>query len=400
MSWKFWERRSVENPATPITALELAKLFGGDPTPAGVSISEQNSVQIAAVYACVKVIAETIASLPLHVFRETEDGRERARGDPRDALLSKSPSPMQTSFCWRELMMAHTLLWGNHYSNIIFNASGRPVEIVPLMPWAVFPRRLENREIVYRALLQNGEFEDIPAREIIHIPGLGFDGVKGMSPIQTVKNALGVAKAAEEFGSRFFGNDARPGVVVEIPGDPGPEAIERLRAQIKEKHGGLGKSHNFMIAPGGMKLHEVGVPPEDAQFLETRKFQVSEIARIYRCPPHMIGDLDKATFSNIENQDIGFAKHTIRPCAVRIEQELDRKLLGKGFHAEFNLDGLQRGDFKTRMEGYGIGIQNGFMAVNEVRRLENLPPVEGGDELFRPLNMGEIDGSESDPDED
>lgn len=228
--------------------------------------------------------------------------------------------------------------------------------------------------------------------QIFHIKGLSLDGVTGLSPISQAREAVGLSLATEEYGAKFFGNGARPGGVLEHPGilkDP-----EKLRESWNKVYQGTRNSHKVAVLEEGMKYHTIGIAPEDAQFLETRKYQVNEICRIFRVPPHLVGDLERATFSNIEHQSIEFVQHTIRPWLVRWEQEISRSLLDEKerllYFAKFNVDGLMRGDYKSRMEGYAIGRQNGWLSINDIRRLEDLslvPADKGGDEYLVNGNM-------------
>ncbi|MFU0824065.1 MAG: phage portal protein [Clostridium sp.] len=364
---------------------------------AGKNISEYNAITSTAVYACVRVIAETVASLPLPLYIRKTKGKEKAINHPLYYILHDLPNEEMTSFSFRETMMAHLLLWGNAYAEIVRDGAGNIVELYPLHPdKMVVERDKETKRIRYKYFIDNKQI--IYAKEkIFHIPGLSFNGLTGISPISAAREAVGLALAVEEFGARFFGNGARPGGILEHPGilkDP-----EKLRKQWEEVYRGVGNSHKVAVLEEGMKYHEIGIPPEDAQFLQTRKFQINEICRIYRVPPHLIGDLEHATFSNIEHQSIEFAVHTIRPWLVRWEQAINKCLLTpserKKYFAKFTIDGLLRGDFKTRMEGYAIGRQNGWYSANDIRELEDMNPIseEKGGDLYLingnmlPLNM-------------
>jgi HK97 family phage portal protein len=244
-------------------------------------------------------------------------------------------------------------------------------------------RDIEFGRLIYK-YLKDGQQIILTSEQVLHIPGLGFDGIKGYSPIHMAREAIGLALATEEFGARFFGNGARPGGILEHPGvvkDP-----EKLRKSWEEVYKGIKNSHKIAVLEEGMKYHEIGIPPEDAQFLETRRFQLNEICRIFRVPPHLVGDLTRATFSNIEHQSIEFVVHTIRPWLVRWEQAITKCLLREGerkiYFPKFTVDGLLRGDFKARMEGYAIGRQNGWLSANDIRELEDLNPIpeeQGGD---------------------
>ena len=366
--------------------------FGG--TTSGKSVNERSAMQTTAVYACVRILAETIASLPLNLYVYVDDGKKRAREHPLYSILHDAPNPEMTSFIFRETLMSHLLLWGNAYAQIVRNGLGEVIGLYPLMPDKMSVSRDENKELIYTYHKGSGNvtfFRD----EILHVPGLGFDGLIGYSPIAMAKNAIGIAMATEEFGASFFSNGASPGGILEHPGtlkDP-----SKVRESWNQLFQGSGKANRVAVLEEGMTYRPIGIPPNEAQFLETRKFQTEEICRIYRVPPHLVADLDKATFSNIEHQSISFVVHTIRPWLVRLEQAMNLQLLSeadrKRFFTEFNADGLLRGDYQSRMSGYATARQNGWMSANDIRRLENLnliPAEEGGDLYLINGNMTKL----------
>jgi HK97 family phage portal protein len=359
-------------------------------TSSGKTVNERTAMQTTAVYACVRILAETIASLPLHTYMNTESGKEKARDHPIYYLLSDSPNPEMTSFVFRETLMGHLLLWGNSYSQIIRNGHGKVVALYPLLPDKMKVGRSENGEIYYLYTSEGKEYL-LRNTEVLHIPGLGFDGLIGYSPIAMAKNAIGMALATEEYGAKFFSNGANPGGVLEHPGvvkDP-----HRIRDSWNQVYQGTSNAHRVAVLEEGMKFSPIGIPPEQAQFLETRKYQTEEICRIFRVPPHLVGDLERATFSNIEHQSISFVVHTIRPWLVRIEQSINKALFSEEkekYFVSFLVEGLLSGDYESRMRGYSIGIQNGFMSPNDVRSLENMnpiPPEEGGNTYMVNGNM-------------
>ncbi|MCQ4922196.1 phage portal protein [Tissierella carlieri] len=372
--------KSRDKPTNSFFGNTYSFFFGS--TTSGKTVNERTAMQTTAVYACVRILAETIASLPLHTYKYTEDGKEKAREHPIYHLLSDSPNPEMTSFVFRETLMGHLLLWGNSYSQIIRDGRGKVIALYPLIPDRMTVNRSNNGEIYY---LYNKEGQDyiLKKDEVLHIPGLGFDGLIGYSPIAMAKNAIGMAIATEEYGAKFFSNGANPGGVLEHPGvvkDP-----QRIRESWNSVYQGSSNAHKVAVLEEGMKFQPIGIPPEQAQFLETRKFQLEEICRIFRVPPHLVGDLERATFSNIEHQSISFVVHTIRPWLVRIEQSINKALFSeserKEYFVSFVVEGLLRGDYESRMRGYSIGIQNGFMSPNDVRSLENMNPIpeeEGG----------------------
>ena len=379
----------------PQNAVSAALPFPFGSSSAGKSVTARSAIQTSAVYACVRVIAETVASLPFGVYEESEAGTRKAIEHPLYRLLHDEPNPEMTSFIWRETLMTHLLLWGNSYSQILRNGRGKILGLYPLLPDKMEVDRDENGNLTYTYTTAKGNVVSLQPEDVLHIPGLGFDGIMGYSPIAVEKSAIGLGIAAEEFGSKFFSNGARPSGILTHPNtvkDP-----KRLREAWNTAYGGSGNSGKVAILEEGMTFSPISVPNNEAQFLETRKFQVNEICRIYRVPPHMIGDLDHATFSNIEHQSISFAQHTIRPWLVRIEQSINRALFtekektgGKKYLCQFNIDGLLRGDYKSRMEGYAIARQNGWMSANDIRLLENMNPIpeeEGGNAYMVNGNM-------------
>jgi HK97 family phage portal protein len=352
--------------------------FGG--TASGKTVNERTAMQTTAVYACVRILAETIASLPLNVYRSTDNGKEKAIDHQLYYLLHDEPNPEMTSFVFRETLMSHLLLWGNAYAQIIRDGRGRILALYPLLPDRMTVDRTTDGQLYFEYRKDTG-YVILRPEDILHIPGLGFDGLVGYSPIAMAKNAIGMAIATEEYGGKFFANGASPGGVLEHPGvvkDPA-----RIRESWNAVYQGSGNAHRIAVLEEGMKFQSIGIPPEQAQFLETRKFQTEEICRIFRVPPHLVANLDKATFSNIEHQSISFVVHTIRPWLVRLEQGMNKALLSpseKGqYFVGFVVDGLLRGDYTSRMQGYAIGIQNGFLSPNDVRTLENMNTIEHGD---------------------
>jgi len=364
-------------------------LFGK--TTSGQSVNERTAMQTSAVYACVRVLAESIASLPLHVYERTDDdGKKVKPSHPIYTLLHEEPNPEMTSFVFRETLMTHLLLWGNAYAQIIRNGRGYPIALYPLLPDKMQVDRTESGRIIYTYW---GEERQVTLSKIdvLHIPGLGFDGLIGYSPIAMSKNSVGLALATEDYGATFFANGARPSGVLEHPGVV--KNPEQLRASWQSQFSGA-NAHKVAVLEEGLKYHPTSIPPEQAQFLETRKFQIAEIARIFRVPLHMIGDLEKSSFSNITQQSLEYVKYTLTPWIVRWEQSMQQALLLPGekdrMMIRFNVDGLLRGDYESRMKGYSIGIQNGFVSVNDIRKLEDmnlLSDEDGGNLHFVNGNM-------------
>jgi len=396
--------KSRDKPENSLTGSYYTFLFGS--TTSGKSVTESTAMQMTAVYSCVRILAEAVAGLPLHLYRyNASGGKEKATDHPLYFLLHDEPNPEMTSFSFRETLMSHLLLWGNAYAQIIRNGRGEVIALHPLMPNRMTVDRDANSRLYY---LYSRTSEDAPTvnsrlsqvvlnpSDVLHIPGLGFDGLVGYSPIAMAKNAIGMAIACEEYGAKFFANGAAPGGVLEHPGvvkDPA-----KVRESWNSVYQGSTNSHRVAVLEEGMKYQAIGISPEQAQFLETRKFQINEIARIFRIPPHMIGDLEKSSFSNIEQQSLEFVKYTLDPWVVRWEQTMQRLLFTseekKQYFIKFNVDGLLRGDYQSRMNGYATGRQNGWLSANDIRELENLDrisPKLGGDLYLINGNMTKLE---------
>ena len=361
-------------------------------TAAGVAVNEMNSLRSTAVFGCVRILAETVASLPLPVYERLPNGGKRpAQNHPLYSVLHDLPNPEMTSFNLREAMITHAALWGNAYCEIVSDGAGRVRELWPFRPDRMQLMRNERGELVYVYNSERVGVKTYPAENIYHLRGLGMDGLKGLSMIKLAAQAIGLSLATEQFGAAFFGNGAVPGGVLQHPAKLDDPAYNRLKESWVEQHQGSDRGSRIAILEEGMTYERIGVPPEDAQFLETRKFQITDIARIFRVPPHMLGDLDRATFANIEHQSLEFVIHTIRPWLVNFEQEAMRSLFTaperQRYQAEFNIDGLLRGDIASRYQAYSIGRQNGWLSANDVRFKENMNPIENGDMYLVPLNM-------------
>jgi HK97 family phage portal protein len=360
----------------------------------GVQVDEIRAMQTSAVYACVRVLAETVASLPLFLYRREKDKNAKAIEHPLFEVLHDLPNNEMTSFNFREVMMTSLLLYGNAYARIIRDKAGHVKELWYLKPNLMEVERDQNTKKIkytYSDDKDNKTYVYKP-EQVFHVVGLGYDGVKGLSPIDQAREAVGLALATEEYGARFFGNGARPGGVLEHPGVV--KEPEKLRESWNKVYQGTKNSNKIAVLEEGMKYHEIGLSPEASQFLETRKYQLNEICRIFRVPPHLVGDLERSTFSNIEHQSIDFVTHTIRPWLVRWEQAIYRSLLNEQerilYYAKFNVDGLLRGDFTTRTQGYATARQNGWMSINEIRDLEEMNPIpdeQGGNAYLVNGNM-------------
>lgn len=369
----------------------------------GKPVNERTAMQTSAVYACVRVLSETLASLPLHVYKYVDNGgKEMQTQHYLYPVLHDNPNPEMTSFVFRETLMSHLLIWGNAYAQIIRDGRGRVLAMYPLLPNRMEVDRAPSGALVYTYRLNIDDVQykkettlTLGPDDVLHIPGLGFDGLVGYSPIAMAKNAIGMALATEEYGATFFANGANPGGVLEHPGvikDP-----QKVKDSWNSAYQGGGKAHKVAVLEEGMSYKSIGIPPEQAQFLETRKFQINEIARIFRVPPHMVGDLERSSFSNIEQQSLEFVKYTLDPWVIRWEQALQKSLIlpsEKNSHfVKFNVDGLLRGDYAKRMNGYALARQNGWMSANDIREMENMnriPAEEGGDLYLVNGNMTKL----------
>ena len=387
-----FKRKARDHPKVENRTVGCNYTFYMGGSTAGKAVTERSAMQMTAVYSCVRILAEAVAGLPLHFYEYKEDGsKQKAINANLYHLLHDEPNPEMTSFVFRETLMTHLLLWGNAYAQIIRNGKGEVIALYPLMANKMQVDRDENGELYYiysrstdEAKTMEGNTVCLSQREVLHIPGLGFDGLVGYSPIAMAKNAIGLAIATEEYGAKFFANGAAPSGVLEHPGTIKDPA--RLRENWNATFGGSTNSGKVAVLEEGMKYTPISISPEQAQFLETRKFQINEIARIFRVPPHMLADLEKSSFSNIEQQSLEFVKYTLDPWVIRWEQSLSRSLLSpeekKKYFFKFNLEGLLRGDYASRMSGYATARQNGWMSANDIRELENLdkiPPELGGD---------------------
>ena len=388
----FWNR--LFKPKVEDYSISSRYRFLMGPTAAGKTVNERSAMQLTAVYACVRILAEGIAGLPLHLYKCGKNGsREKAVDHPLYFLLHDEPNPEMTSFVFRETLMTHLLLYGNCYCQIIRDGRGQVAALYPLIPNQMSVDRDEKGQLYY-TYLRSGEEADTTKKgtvyllpeDVLHIPALGFDGLVGYSPIAMAKNSIGMGLACEEYGAKFFANGAAPSGVLEHPGTI--KDITRLRESWNAIYGGSKNAGKVAILEEGMHYSPISISPNEAQFLETRKFQVDEIARIFHVPPHMIGDLERSTFSNIEQQSLEFVKYTLNPWVCRWEQALTRSLLSpkekREYSIKFNVDGLLRGDYQSRMNGYAVGRQNGWMSANDIRELENLDhiPAEQGGDLY------------------
>ncbi len=342
---------------------------------AGVVVDEDTALTYSAVWACVRVISESIAALPWHVYRSANGDTQRADGAIA-WLLGTQPNPEMTAFAWRETILAHALTWGNGYSEIVRDMAGRPAELQLLTPDRVTPKRDDAGRLFYRYCADDGTERDIDPRNIFHLHGLGWDGLVGYSPVRLAARSIGLGIAQDAFGQAFYANGTVFGGMVEIPGTMKKEDIRATEEYLNERHRGPDNAFRIKVAPLGSKYSNAGMPMTDAQFLESRRFSVNDVARWYRVPPHKIGDLERSTNNNIEHQAIEFVTDTLMPWIKRLEDEANVKLFGAraqgAMYSKISASAMMRGDSKTRAEFYRTMTQIGVMTINEVRALEEL----------------------------
>ena len=392
--------RSVEDPAKPLTSATLIDALGGTPTASGIAVTEEKALGVTAVLRAVAIIAGVGAATPVKTYRFGTRTRVTVR-------ILDTPHPEITPFEFWEMAWAYALLWGNAYLFKQRDALGRLVEL-----WLIHPARVRveiDRDADgpnfgrkrFEVVLASGRRASYTSDDICHIPGLGYDGLQGFSVIRVARQSLGIAMAADEYAARFYSQDATPGGVLEVEGELSDTAWRRMKSQWNALHKGVAKSHELGILEGGAKWKSVGIPPEDAQLLITRRFSVSEVARMFGLPPHLLADVEKSTSwgTGIEQQNIGLVVYTLGPWFARFEQRITRELTGAGIFAEYDVNGLLRGDMKTRFTSYAQGIQWGWLSRDEVRAYENLEPIpEGeGSKFLVPTNMQVLDEDEPEP---
>jgi len=368
---------------------------GGQHSFSGKRIDPEISQTVSAVYNAIYIISSTLGFLPLHLYRRSGESRVKAVDNPLYQLIHTQPCPGMASVSWRESQARYLVGVGNCFAEIERDKSYRPVAL-----WIIPPNRVKVERkkpsrkrfdfVNYKVRVDNNGTEvDIPRENMLHIPGLGGDGISGISPLDMARESVGLSLAYEEYGARFFSGGALSSGIVTYPGVLSDEAFGRFKKSVDEQSRGLSRAHRLMFLEEGASFQQLSIAPDNAQFLESRKFQVSEIARWFNIPPHMLGDLERATFSNIEHLGIEFVQYCLQPWIARIEQALTIQLIGSDseFYFKFSVDGLLRGDFKSRNEGYFQGIQGGWLSANDVRALEDMDPIPNGDQYLVPLNM-------------
>ena len=393
VEWLGFKSKDIPNIRNDVRDSGTLFVFGT--ATSGERVDEKSALQISTVYTCVRLLANSVAQLPLHLYRiEDEEHSVKAVEHPLYKILYRQVNPEMSRFSFMEVMMTQLLLWGNAYAQIVRDGRNNILGLYPLLPENVEIDRDDRGRLYY---IYHAYTNEVPGdtnkdiifkrEDVLHIIGLSFNGLVGLSPIAMMKNALGTAIAVEKYGSTFFKNGAQPTGVLEFPGlveDP-----DKVREDWSHIYGGAGNAHKVAILEAGMTYKPISLPPEDSQFLSTREFGVEDICRIFQVPPHMVQSLKRATFSNIEHQSIDFVVHTLDPWLVCIEQAITKDLLLESekdlYYPKFNVDGLLRGAIESRMRAYSTGITNGFMSPNEARKKENMPPIpeeEGGNYYF------------------
>lgn len=403
-----FERRALKLDASHPRDPAVLDILGiGRESATGIAVDDRSALAMSAVWASIQVLCNAISAAPLIVYeRQSPRGKRRAVDHHLYPLLHHRPNPEQTSAEWLSMMMVGLCTRGNGISQVVRETSDRPRELWPLRPDRTRLTRTPSGKLVYVTRLASGAEHAIPRDEIYHVRGLSSDGLWGLSPIDAAREAIGLGLAHERYSARFYANDARPGGVLEHPTKLSPDAHGRLKDDWRNIHEGLDQSHRVAILEEGMKFHDMGVTPEAAEFVAGRNFQVRDIARFFNVPLHMIQDLERATFSNIEHQSTGFVRYTMLPWFRRFEQRALADLLSpreqETHFVEFLVDGLERGDLQSRTSHYREMFGIGALSPNDIRSLENMNPREGGDEYFVPLNFtpsSQIPEPEGKPDE-
>lgn len=397
---RFWGASTLSNPNRwmPMGTFALP----ATDSESGIEITAESALACSAVFACVRVLSETPATLPLILYERTADGgKDRLKNVPLYRLLHDRPNRWQTRFEWVEMGMSHLLLRGNFYNRIVWDQSGEIVELLPLHPDQTWPE-LQNGQLRYWTRTKEGVDELVPEENMFHVRGMSSDGVTGITPLQYARNAIGLALATETHGSRLFRNAAQPRLLLKHPGEMSTGAQERFKVSWQNMYAGVYNAGKTAILEEGMSVEKLGMSNEDAQFIEGRKFQTNDIARFFNVPLHLIQDYERATFSNVEHLAISAVTHTFLPWLTRWEQAINSRLIPRSLEsrdvfAEFLVDSLLRGDTTTRYVAYASAITNGWMNRNEVRQRENLNPVEGLDEFFTALNMGKASENVDEP---
>ncbi|PNQ81952.1 phage portal protein [Paenibacillus sp. F4] len=399
-NWRFWERRSDDSVSTWTKPTRwFLDWLGGRETSSGERVSNSNAIKNSNIYTVASVLGGDIGKLPVQVFRKRGGKIAKDPDHPVAYLLGTRSNPFMSAYTFKELAMVHLVTWGNFYSYIEWDEVGMPKALWPLNPaqtdvsvdWAT-------HEIWYLTTLPSGEQRKIPMQDVLHLKLLSTTGLKGMTPIAALREKLGTQNAMEKFSSKFYKNGTSIGGVLKTDQKLDTPAKDRTREEWNKLYTGLDKAHRIAVLDAGLDYQSIGMPLKDAEFIETQKFGISEVAKLYKVPPHKLGLLDKATFSNIEHQSIEYLKNTLQPHITNWEQEINFKLFtrnglrDKGRYAKFNVTSELRGDSTSRAAFYKEMIQMGVYTINEVRELEERDNIgDMGDKHLIPLNWTTLD---------
>jgi HK97 family phage portal protein len=374
---------------------ELKSAMGTILSKVGIHINAQNALQTTAVFACVRLLSESIASLPLFLYRKTETGKEKATDMPIYEVLHDVPNPETDSFQFWQAFVANMLIYGRGYAEVVRNNAGHIVQMWNITtPFVRVQRNSETQELEYVITPSGKERFILRKDQIFRVDWFSMDSLNAFRPLELAQNAIGLSEAAEEFASNYFKNGANVGGIIEYPDVLRDNDLEQYKKDVRKEYSGLSNAARLLFLEQGAKFQKVSNTPEESQMLETRKFQVEEVARFYNVPLHMVGDLEHATFSNIEQMSLNYVIYTLRPYLVRIERAITAQLLMPQersiYFPKFSVEGLLRGDYKSRMEGYAVARQNGWMSANDIRELEDMdhiPAEEGGDAYLANGNL-------------
>lgn len=401
---KFWpfkqeEKRSLENPAVSLSDPEAYELFGVTPSASGVSVSPESALSLPAVLCAVKRISGSLSSLPLHTYSRSENGKAKATNHPLYRTLKDRWCPELSAVNSIELLVLSYLIYGDAFFEIERAQSGQPKNLWYINPLFVTVER-QNGAKVYRVQV-DGIDVVLQASDVIHVQGPGLQGMRGLYPIQTARQALGLSLAQESYTSSYYKNGAQPSGVLEHPGKLSPEGVKNIRDGWNAIHAGPTNSQRVAILESGVKYAGLSFSPEQSESLASRQWSTTQVSQIFGIPPHLINDLSRSTYSNIEQQSLEYAIHTLTPLCRKIEAELSWKLFDDGeFYCEFALEGLLRGDSQSRAAYYQTMFGMGALSPNDIRALENMTPVAGGDERFIPLNLAPLGASREVPTDD
>jgi HK97 family phage portal protein len=385
------ERRASSNVSNP--EKWLIDMFGGYQSKAGVNVTEDTAIKVVAVFACVRLLSEQIASLPLHLYKKSKSGKEKAYDHPLYTVLNDIPNPEQTAFEFWQMMMVNMLLTPDGFAEIVRDGAGNITELWPIPSnRVVVDRNPRTFELMYRVTFEDGTYDTLYPENMLHVKGMRIARMQGYKPIELARELVGLSIAAEEFAGAYFANGAHPSGIIEYADKLKGEALTEYKKEMRGAWAGLGNKHRLMLLEAGSKFTKIVTPPNEAQMLETRKHEVIEAARFFNVPPHKIMDMERATFNNIEELNTSFAQDTLVPWCIRIRQSVFKDLLTpwerKKHFAEHNLGALMRGNMESRYTSYAVARNWGWLNVNEIRELENMNGIgEDGDIYLQPLNM-------------